>query len=617
MLCVFEDCLLYDVTPNEQMLRLLRNECLPVKSLPTTYNLQLYHCAILQPRGMRSLDSIADLRMCSKCQSALTKKNPVLPKDAIANFQYYGISELPDEVKEAILTASPFEVMLVALCRATVITHHYQSKSLRGRLPDEVSQRFNRGNIAILPQDPGALRSILPPAIDDIEGSVCVVFAGGKFTPTKETLKRFPPVLVSKRKVKCIIDWLIANNEWYKSHGVTFSAENLETLVDSDGDSGVLRGIQIHHLPNEGTADDGGSVNWDKVAEELVMENVAYMQGDQSHRSRQVMKATALAHALQHKPFLVNRSGSTLVNDDSPCLLSALFPHLDPWGIGGFNHPARSGESRISLERQVKNLLRQVDSPFESDSLFSFICWNIIQKRAVSNNTTFSISSARHHSLVEDLIKNAGAVHTLAEKFERNADTKAETQEEKHAVQLFHELSMVTKNLQGSNGYKLCRRNEIRSLMRMYGTPAFFITLNPHDLSSVLVAHYGNIPADKWRSMSSYERAVFVAAHPGAAARAFDAQVQAFLDIVVGFRRGIGLFGKCEAYYATVEAQGRGTLHTHMMLWIERNPNPERLRRMMHADPVFQENVLSWLEDLIKCELPGETEVQSTEVEKP
>jgi len=88
----------------------------------------------------------------------------------------------------------------------------------------------------------------------------------------------------------------------------------------------------------------------------------------------------------------------------------------------------------------------------------------------------------------------------------------------------------------------------------MYGMPTFFITLNPHDLSSVLIAHYGNIPADKWCSMSLYEGAVFVAAHPGAAVRAFDAQVQAFLDIVVGFRRGIGLFIKCEAYYATVEA---------------------------------------------------------------
>ena len=192
----FEDCLLYDVMPNEQMLVLLRNECLPVKTLPSMYDFQLYHCAVLQPHGMKSLDTFADLQMCSKCCSALTKKTPVLPKDAIANFQYYGMSELPDNVREAILMASPFKVMLVALCHATVITHHYQSKSLRGRLPDEASQCFNRGNVAVLPQDHGALRTILPPAVDDIEGSVCIVFAGGKFTPTRETLKRFPPVLI-------------------------------------------------------------------------------------------------------------------------------------------------------------------------------------------------------------------------------------------------------------------------------------------------------------------------------------------------------------------------------------------------------------------------------------
>lgn len=396
--------------------------------------------------------------------------------------------------------------------------------------------------------------------------------------------------------MKCLIDWLIANNEWYKSCGVTFSADNLESLVDGDSNSGVLHGIQIHHLPDEQSQDDGRPVNWDEVAKELVMVNVAYTQGDRSHRSRQVMKVMALAHALQHKPFLVNRSGSTLVNDDSPCLLSALFPHLDPWGIGGFNHPACSGACRISLERQVKNLLRQVDSPFESDPLFSFICWNIIQKRAVSSNTTFSISSARRHSLIEDLMESAGAVH---------------------AVQLFRKLSVVTKNLQGSNGYKLCRRNEIRLLMRTYGMPAFFITLNLHDLSSVLVAHYGNISAEKWRSMSSYKRAVFVVSHPGATARAFDAQVCAFLDIIVGFKKGVGLFGKCEAYYAMVEAQGRGTLHMHMLLWIEGNPNPKRLRRMMNADSAFQESVFKWLEDLIRCELPGQMEVQPAEVEKP
>ena len=48
----FKGCLLYDVMLNEQMLVLLQNECLPVKTLPSMYDFQLYHCAVLQPRGM-------------------------------------------------------------------------------------------------------------------------------------------------------------------------------------------------------------------------------------------------------------------------------------------------------------------------------------------------------------------------------------------------------------------------------------------------------------------------------------------------------------------------------------------------------------------------------------
>ncbi|KAG2107480.1 uncharacterized protein F5147DRAFT_653338 [Suillus discolor] len=36
------------------------------------------------------------------------------------------------------------------------------------------------------------------------------------------------------------------------------------------------------------------------------------------------------------------------------------------------------------IEAQVKNLLRQVDSPFTNDSNFAYICWNTIQKKAIT-----------------------------------------------------------------------------------------------------------------------------------------------------------------------------------------------------------------------------------------
>ncbi|KAG1848991.1 hypothetical protein F4604DRAFT_1883848 [Suillus subluteus] len=61
-------------------------------------------------------------------------------------------------------------------------------------------------------------------------------------------------------------------------------------------------------------------------------------------------------------------------------------------------------------------------------------------------------------------------------------------------------------------------------------------------------------------------------------------------------KHGPGVFGHCEAYYGTVETQGRGTLHCHMLLWIAGNPSPQELHNKMAADDNFKENI-------INCEL--------------
>ncbi|KIO03915.1 hypothetical protein M404DRAFT_67705, partial [Pisolithus tinctorius Marx 270] len=155
-----------------------------------------------------------------------------------------------------------------------------------------------------------------------------------------DALRRFPLVLVSKSRVKCIIKWLTSNNEWYMKNGISFSLENLAVLVNSSEDSGVLQGIEITHLWDEDEASDsGGHVDWSALAMDLVTETVTYTDGDRSEQSCCTMKVAALAHALNHKSFLVSHTGSELMNENSPGFLSAVFPHLDPWGIGGFNHP--------------------------------------------------------------------------------------------------------------------------------------------------------------------------------------------------------------------------------------------------------------------------------------
>jgi hypothetical protein len=104
------------------------------------------------------------------------------------------------------------------------------------------------------------------------------------------------------------------------------------------------------------------------------------------------------------------------------------------------------------------------------------------------------------------------------------------------------------------------------------------VTINPADTYHPLLGVLGGKTVEEWRSMDRHQRAVFVAQHPGPAAQFFDEMMKGFLDIIVHYdKEGGGLFGVTETYYGMVEAQGRGTLHCHMLLWIQGNPSPQEL----------------------------------------
>ncbi|KAI6014874.1 hypothetical protein BKA83DRAFT_4465681 [Pisolithus microcarpus] len=490
----FKESILQIIFPSDDMLRVLQNNSLPNEVLPRTYALSAYNNAILCPLGMLDTHNLGVLHLCPSCTRALRSHPPRQPRDSLANFQYYGLSH-----------ASPFDIMLVSMCRASTITHHFSSESRRGGcVPEEAMQRFSCGNIAILPQEPCMLYS------------VCVVFSGGKYSPTQESL-------------------------WLKHEGVRFI-----------GESGVFHGIEIHHLPQGDNHDGMSDMDWAAGQSDMVVENVTYTEEDHSERSHNAMRARALAYAMDHKKFLVSKTGSSFVSDADPAMMTYLFPHLDPWGIGGFNNPACSPRQRISFERQVRNLLLQ-------DTCFPFVCWNMIQKKEVSDNTSFAIPTQHCHSLINKLYSLSSTLTEVATKW-----------------------------------------NEIRSLIRLHGTLSLFVMLNPCDLSSML---------DEWRSMSAYDRAVFMASHPDAAALAFHEQIK--------YNHGPGLFGICDAYYATVEEQGRGMLHCHILLWLKGNLNPERLRLAMNSCADFQNKMFAWLESIIKCEFPSTQSVCCFQVEKP
>jgi hypothetical protein len=363
-----------------------------------------------------------------------------------------------------------------------------------------------------------------------------------------------------------MVEFLVSSNEWYMSNGITYSQANMDDLfsnADADDDAGVLQHMQIIHVSDTASPED---INWQEFQETMLTENVAYTEGDYSLCSREAMKVHTLAHALEHKPFIQSHAGSSYISDGHFGLMAYMFPHFDPWGIGGFHHPGRNISRTLSFESQVKCLLRQSDSRFAQDNNFAFICWNMLQKQAVSTCNTFSVHAKCRRDLSEQLLAVAPHMTEIANKWEKDLFSTALTHEEKSVLSLLRPINLTSKILRGSAGHKLCCRNEIRALIRKFSSPALFITINPHDISSNVLTSCAEIPHSVWEAMSVYEHLAFVAKHPDIAARAFDMQIHSFIDVVVCYGRGSGLFGMCNVYYGMIEVEGRGSLHCHMLL---------------------------------------------------
>lgn len=612
-------------------LQVLQNEDIPEELEPVSYNFELYQRAYLCAAGMQNTDMLDDIKICTSCQSSLAKEEQ--PPDSIANYQYYAYECLPADIAKAFAESSMHERQLIAACRASRITYLYTvaANNLEGRSSEFMPpQGFIKGNVGIFPQDVGRLGALIPPAPKEVDYCMCVVFMGGE-PPTLEMLRKLTPVLASRSRVEKLTKFLAERNIYYRYYGIEFSEDNLNALCATesfDGDRGITTAVEVVHAPAPGSV--AGAVNSDYTdrgndlrpekaidIQDLLMDTVGFADELQSSVSSSPAVSMAEEWCRRRRPFIGVRTGTTLFPDRDPRMLTFLFPHLDPWGIGPFNNALRSAKQRISMQRQVHNLLNMYDSPFAKDPNFAYVCWNIIQKMENSRATTFSVKEDLYKEIAEEVVTSADRLEHMASKWLKDPYARPSDDDERRLLGLLNKLKAISHDLPGSNASKLKMRNEIRGLMKTHGTPALFITFAPSDVNSRLLYLLGGKDPDEWANLEPYERGKFVAEHPDAAAKFFDIMVKGFLEKIVRFGdQRPGLFGHCNAYYGTVEAQGRGTLHLHMVLWLRGNPNPQALRERLEADDQFKADMFEWLESNIKCELPHMTQPLNVDPQK-
>ncbi|CAF3690400.1 unnamed protein product [Rotaria sp. Silwood1] len=98
--------------------------------------------------------------------------------------------------------------------------------------------------------------------------------------------------------------------------------------------------------------------------------------------------------------------------------------------------------------------------------------------------------------------------------------------------------------------------------------------------------------------MDPYKRAEIIASHPVTTAKFFHLLITNILNtMIIG-----GVLGPIKGYFGTVESQGRGSLHLHLLIWLDHALTPADMKEKIQ-DANFREKLKAYLEDIIKEDL--------------
>ncbi|CAF4002524.1 unnamed protein product [Adineta steineri] len=284
-------------------------------------------------------------------------------------------------------------------------------------------------------------------------------------------------------------------------------------------------------------------------------------------------------------------------------LFLGLFPTLFPYGFGAPYDLSRP--TAVSLNQHIRYLLAHEDQRFEKHHSFMFVMFNILQRRQACWNASLMASRPYFQDAATDL-------QTLTTK-EIEAALLSATKNTFSSIAnprislLMKQIRAVGGNVMGSAYSRSALRTQIHALIFNQGLPSIFMTINPADIHSRIALYFAGVDLDLDKILpetipSTYERAQIIAAHPVATARFFYVLISSILKCLVEK----GVLGPIKAYFGTVENQGRGSLHLHILLWLDHDLTPSQLKESVRNEE-FRNGLLSYLEDIIKQDLSSFT----------
>ena len=346
---------------------------------------------------------------------------------------------------------------------------------------------------------------------------------------------------------------------------------------------------------------------------------------DVEERDALTSALTNVSEAEQGKSFAVKR-GNEFINEyartnsegertdggaSNPNHLLGAFPTLYCYGKGGIevNRPIA-----VSYGDHVRRDLQYWDKRFRKDLHYIFQVFGVLQKRQVCKSAGIQIKRS-------DFQKNEKVIQSL-----KPSDLIQAADEERRRIPfsnpavkcLRKHITSTRAKVMGTDESRVSLRSKVWSLTAHIGPPSLWITVNPSDTGDPIaqVIAGADIDLDRFasgRGPDATSRSNTIAGDPFAAAKYFHFIIDCVLEILFGVkaakqgshvRRKTGIFGNMAAYIGTVEAQGRGTLHFHVITWLKGSPTSTRIKELLQKE-TFREKVAEFIAANIRSDIAG------------
>lgn len=480
-----------------------------------------------------------------------------------------------------------------------------------------LGQRAAHGNVCIHPHEITQLAKTLPRPMSSLYDEIVVIFVSGNQAATEDRFNKWviyfifsfhaspesrTPIIVRRRRILEALLWLKANNPLYQD--IEISRENLDQYpedgnvpypVQEQAPNDTIKGQSATYTAHgaDSTESMFAEASSTEGEHQIPISATGSFDVEDTTTSLKLRKIQALKYLKAGGSFVKSStSDETLSTRHNPKVYGYLWPTLFPYGVGMFEDPARKEKAKdgisfktIHLRTHVKHCLQLDDRRFQTHLSFPFVMHNILMVRESSYKSQLAVrrrwwpKAMKAMSKFDSVALKAVEDALLAKKARKDYTRYVGTSPEQQAVlEVLRYVDLVGDHIEGSNGEVAKMREEIRAITRANGTPSIFFTLNPADTYNPLVSLKAgkNIDVDALfsspdSSFTSFDRARALAENPVAGAEFFKLMIDQFTQVFLGSGRGgkCGVFGRVKFYYGVVEAQNRGSLHLHILIWLE------------------------------------------------